>query len=89
MNQMIAKIGSIIVTITVLLFAICMLISFHFGSYFVCMLLPIGYIMMIAGFCNESDDDHKVAAYIGMTFAAVYAVYVSYKHLPLPTIVSV
>lgn len=74
MNQIIAKIGSIIVIITVLLFAICMLISFNFGSYFVCMLLPVGYIMMIAGFCNESDEDHKVAAYIGMIFAAVYAV---------------
>lgn len=73
MNRIIAKIGSIIVTVTVLLFAVCMLISFDFGSYFVCMLLPIGYIMMIAGFCNESDDTHKVAAYIGMTFAAVYA----------------
>lgn len=76
MNQIIAKIGSVIVTLTVLLFAVCMLISFNFGSYFVCMLLPIGYIMMIAGFCNESDENHKVAAYIGMTFAAVYAVLV-------------
>lgn len=74
MNQIIAKAGSIIVTITVLLFAICMLIPFNFGSYFVCMLLSIGYIMMVAGFCNESDKNHKVAAYIGMTFAAVYAV---------------
>lgn len=74
MNQVIAKTGSVIVTITVLLFAVCMLISFNFGSYFVCMLLPIGYIMMTAGFCNESDENHKVAANIGMTFAAVYAV---------------
>ncbi|MDE6020856.1 MAG: hypothetical protein K2H01_07675 [Ruminococcus sp.] len=74
MNQIIAKIGSVIVAITVLLFAVCMLISFNFGSYFICMLLPIGYIMMIGGFCYESDDNHKVAAYIGMTFAAVYAV---------------
>lgn len=74
MNQIIAKTGSVIVTISVLLFAVCMLIPFDFGSYFVCMLLPIGYIMMTAGFCNESDDNHKVAAYIGITFAAVYAV---------------
>lgn len=74
MNQIIAKIGSIIVTVTVLLFAVFMLISFNFGSYFVCMLLPIGYIMMIAGFCNESDENHKAAAYVGMTFSAIYAV---------------
>lgn len=76
MNRIIGKIGSVIVTITVVLFAVCMLIPFNFGSYFVCMLLPIGYIMMIAGFCNESDENHKVAAYIGMTFAAVYAVFI-------------
>lgn len=73
MNKIIARIGSMIVTVSVLLFAICMLIPFNFGSYFVCMLLPIGYIMMIAGFGNESDEKHSVAANVGMTFAAIYA----------------
>ncbi|MCI8331789.1 MAG: hypothetical protein HFE78_03085 [Clostridiales bacterium] len=38
------------------------------------MLLPIGYIMMISGFCQESDEKHRVAANAGMTFAAVYTV---------------
>lgn len=76
MNQMIAKTGSAIVTITVLLFAICLVVPFEFGSYFVCMLLSIGYIMMVGGFCNESDENHRVAAYVGMIFAAVYAVLV-------------
>lgn len=76
MNRTIARIGAIIVTIMVLLFAVCMLIPFDFGSYFVCMLLPIGYIMMIAGFCHESDKNHRVAANVGMIFASVYAVLV-------------
>lgn len=74
MNKAIASIGALIVTISVLLFAICMLISFNFGSYFVCMLLPIGYIMMTSGFCNESDKKHRVAANVGMSFATVYTV---------------
>ncbi len=74
MNKTIASIGALIVTISVLLFAICMLISFHFGSYFICMLLPIGYIMMTAGFCNESDEKYRVAANVSMIFAAIYAV---------------
>lgn len=74
MNKAIASIGALTVTISVLLFAVCMLIPFNFGSYFVCMLLPVGYIMMTSGFCNESDEKHKVAAHVGMTFAAVYAV---------------
>lgn len=74
MNKTIARIGAMIVSVSVLLFAICMLISFNFGSYFVCMLLPIGYIMMAAGFCAESDEEHRVASNVGMTFAAIYAV---------------
>ena len=76
MNRIIAKTGAVIVTAAVILFAVFMLIPFLFGSYFVCMLLPIGYVMMAAGFCSECDEDHKAAAYAGMTFAAVYAVLV-------------
>ena len=48
--------------------------DFTFGSYFVCMLLPIGYIMMAAGFHHESREETRVSANIGMIFAAVYAV---------------
>lgn len=73
MNRTIARLGAVTVTASVLLFAVCMLISFDFGSYFVCMLLPIGYIMLVAGICNESDENHRVAAVVGMIFAAIYA----------------
>lgn len=76
MNRTIARVGAMIVTVSVLLFAVCMLIPFDFGSYFVCMLLPIGYIMTIAGFCHESEEKGRVAANIGMVFAALYAVLV-------------
>lgn len=74
MNRMIAKIGAAIVTVTVFLFAVCLAIDFTFGSYFVCMFLPMGYIMMAAGLQNESEKDRRVAANIGMVFSAVYAV---------------
>ncbi len=74
MNRIIAKVGAMFVTVSVLLFAIFMIIPFSFGSYFVCMILPIGYIMMITGFCNESDEECRVAASVGMIFAAIYAV---------------
>ena len=36
MNRVIPKIGAAIVTITVFLFAVCMIVDFPFGSYFVC-----------------------------------------------------
>lgn len=76
MNRGIAKAGSLIVTFSVLLFAVCMLIPFDFGSYFVCMLLAIGYVMMAAGFSCESDAEHQIAAKAGMAFAVIYAVFV-------------
>lgn len=76
MNRSIAKIGSLIVVFSVLLFAICLLIPFDFGSYFVCMLLAIGYVMMAAGFSCESDAEHQVAAKVGMAFAVIYAAFV-------------
>lgn len=74
MNKMIAKIGAGIVTVTVFLFAVCLAVDFTFGSYFVCMFLPMGYIMMAAGLHHESSADRRVAANIGMVFSAVYAV---------------
>lgn len=73
MNRSISKIGAAVVTVSVFLFAVCLITDFSFGSYFVCMFLPIGYIMMSAGFHYESDEDHKVAANVGMIFSAIYA----------------
>ena len=74
MNRIIPRIGSVIVTAAVFLFAVCLIMNFPFGSYFVCMLLPIGYIMMAAGLHHESGENRRVAATIGMAFAVVYAV---------------
>lgn len=74
MNRLISKIGAGIVTAAVFLFAVCLITDFSFGSYFVCMFLPIGYIMTAAGFHHECDEDLKVAANVGLIFSAVYAV---------------
>ena len=76
MNRVIPKIGAAIVTLTVFLFALFILTGFSFGQYLVCSFLPLGYIMMSAGFQHESDADRRVSANIGMIFAAVYAVLV-------------
>lgn len=74
MNRTISQIGAAIATITVFLFAVCMIVDFTFGSYFVCMLLPLGYIMMAVGFQHESAEERRVSATIGVVFAGVYAV---------------
>ena len=74
MNRTIPKIGALIVTITVFLFAVCMIVDFPFGSYFVCMFLPLGYIMMAAGFQHESCEERRISANVGVVFAGIYAV---------------
>lgn len=74
MNRIIPKIGAGIVSVAVVLFAICLILNVPFGSYLICMLLPIGYIMMAAGLHYESCENRRVAANIGMAFAVVYAV---------------
>ena len=76
MNRFIPKIGAAIVTLTVFLFAIFLIVDFPFGSYLVCMLLPMGYIIMAAGFHHESAEEQRVSANIGMIFSAIYAVLV-------------
>ncbi len=73
MNNKISKIGAIIVTVCVALFAI-LLGNSKFGSYFVCIFLALGYLMMIAGYHHESADDRKVAANVGLVFGSIYAV---------------
>ena len=75
LNKMIPKVGSAIVTVTVFLFAMFQIINFSMGSFFVCLILPIGFIMLTAGLHNECENDHKVAANIGMVFAAVYCMF--------------
>ena len=72
LNRMIPKAGSAIVTVTVFLFAIFLLIDYSMGGYFVCLILPVGFIMMTAGLQSEFEADRKVAANIGLILAAVY-----------------
>ena len=76
LNKMISKVGSAIVTVTVFLFAVFLMINFSMGSYFVCLILPIGFIMMTAGLHNECENDRKAAANIGLILASVYATFI-------------
>ena len=76
MNKIICKIGAAVVTITVFLFAICLIADLPFVSYLVCMFLPLGYIMMAVGFQYESCEERKVSASVGVVIAVIYAVMV-------------
>lgn len=74
MNRILPRIGAAIVTITVFLFAVFLIVNFAFGSYIVCMFLPIGYIMMAAGFHYESAERTRISANLGMVFSVIYTV---------------
>ena len=56
LNKTIAKVGSGIVTVTVFLFALFLIINYSMGSFFVCLILPLGFIMMTAAFHNECES---------------------------------
>jgi len=77
MNRKLSGAGAIIVTAATIIFAISMLLAFDFGSFFSCMFLSMGYLMMTAGFLYEAKDDKKVSGIIGMAFAVVYAVLIN------------
>ncbi len=53
LNKLLSKVGSAIVTVTVFLFALFLIIDFSMGSFFVCLILPVGFIMMTAGLHKE------------------------------------
>ena len=74
MNRIISMTGAAVVTVSVFLFAVCIIAGFSFGSYLVCMFLPIGYLMTAAGFQHESGEERRVAANTGLVLGAVYAV---------------
>ena len=76
LNKMIPKAGSTIVTVTVFLFALFLIINYSMGSYFVCLILPIGFIMMTAGLHDEIESNRKVAANIGFILAGVYSTFI-------------
>ena len=87
MNKRLAQAGSLIVTGTVLGFAVCLAISCDFGSYLLCMFLALGFIMMTAGFAAECKEDARAAAMTGLAFACVYAVLVLIVYFTQTTVV--
>ena len=73
MNRKIGIIGSTINALSVFLFAIFMLFDFTFGSFFVCILLAISYLVMAVAIENECKKEHMVAGKLGLLFGAIYA----------------
>lgn len=72
MNRKIGMMGSLINCFSVAVFAVTMLVQFDFGNFFICMILAIGFVMMIASFAQECDESRKAASNAALIFTAIY-----------------
>ena len=73
MNKKIGFIGAVINALTVLLFAIFMIFDFTVGSFFICILLALSYIIMIGGLFSGFGKENKAIGIIGIALGAIYA----------------
>ena len=74
MNRKIGMAGSLLNCLSVAVFAITMLIRFDFRNFFVCMILAIGFILMIVSFAQECEKSKKAACYASLIFTSIYGV---------------
>lgn len=88
MNRLISKIGAGIVTVTVTAFAVSLLADLIYISYLVCLILPIGYIMLAVGFYHERKGENSTACVLGVVFAVIYAVIIMLVYYAQLTAVS-
>ncbi|MBR4224696.1 MAG: hypothetical protein IKR73_07790, partial [Oscillospiraceae bacterium] len=88
MNGTISKIGSVIVTVTVFLFALFLIVGTTYMQCFVCFFLPIGFILMTSGLHSECVPDRKVAGDAGMIFSAVYCTFIMIVYFTQITTIS-
>lgn len=73
MNRKIGMYGSAINLLSVIVFAISMLLGFNEGSYFSSMFIAFSFVIMMCGYAFFSEKKCKLSGYIGMMFAAMYA----------------
>lgn len=73
MDRKIGMAGSLINALTVLLFAIFLMTGFKLGYFFVCIILALSFICMVAALDSESKEGTKAAGRIGLVMAAIYS----------------
>ena len=76
MNRKIGMIGSLVNAVSVFLFALFLLIDFKFGFFFICIILALGFVCMIAAFDAECTENNKVAGRTAVIFSAIYATFI-------------
>ena len=82
-NEKIGKIGAMITGVSVALFALSMIVGLLSGldtslvSYFVCIFIAVGYILLTAAFVSPKKENPLSATGLaGLAFAIVYALFI-------------
>ncbi len=73
MNRKIGLYGSAVNSIMVICFAMSMLFAFHYGSYFFSMFIAFSFVPMMCGYACFAEKEVKLAGYVSVAFAAIYA----------------
>ena len=73
MNKKIGAASSIVNLLTVLGFAVSMLLSFNFSSYLCSMFIAFSFVPMMCCFLHFAVPERKAAGYVAVAFASVYA----------------
>ena len=87
MDNKIKYIGLGITLLSTVLFALFMLFDFIMGSYFVCIFLAIGYLMMVSGFISDKDNN-KSLKYLALAFGIVYSILIFIVYFTQVTVVN-
>lgn len=73
MNRQLGLTSSLITLLSVILFAVFMLLDWSNAAYSICILLAVGYLMMVASYSSYSTRDNEAAKITGLIFAVIYA----------------
>lgn len=76
MNRKIGMVSSCITLISVILFALFMLLDMSYGAYTICILLSCGYIVMASTYAVYAGKGVEAAKYAGIAFAVIYGIFV-------------
>lgn len=76
MNRKVGIVSSCVTLISVIMFAVFMLLNMSSAAYAVCIILSWGYIVMASSYSSYASSEAKSVKYAGLAFAIVYGVFV-------------
>lgn len=76
-NKKSGFVSSVFLAVTVVLFALALIINYPPMSYFVCLFMSWSFVIMVCGFYAEADKDKNIFTLIALMFAVIYSVLIN------------